>query len=78
MHMVDAHDYFPSRAPFDARPEELTHARGRFAVNISKQHGGLNVGDFDILQPAQIWLGLISLLTCRLAHHVHHDGIMLK
>jgi hypothetical protein len=54
--MVDAHDYFPGRAPFDARQEELTHARDRFAYLQVEQYGGLNVGDFSILRPEQTWL----------------------
>lgn len=67
--MVDAHDYFAGRMSYYAREEELTHARYRFAVNISIQHGGLNVGDFGDLLPAQIWLA--SNMASDL--HVHHD-----
>lgn len=50
--MVGAHDYCLRRAFYDARQEELTRARDRFAVTTSSQHDTLNVGDFGLLQPA--------------------------
>ena len=74
--MVDAQDYLPGRATYHAKQEELTLPRDRFAVNIWSQHGGLNVGDFGILQPAQTWLA--SNIASDLHVGIPRPSIMLK